>query len=409
MKIVYHHRTRAEDAQGIHIAEIQRAFRELGHEVVEVSLVPSASAGRGTKRRPNPLVRLLSRAAKALPDAGYELLELASNALVVARLRAAVRAAKPDLIYERYSLHNAAGVIAARAAGVPIVLEVNAPLAEERARHGGLAFPRIASRVERAIWTSATAVVTVSTPLADVIETAGVERRRILVLPNAVRREMLRPAAGGARIRELHGFRPEHVVFGFTGWFRPWHGLEHFLEAFADAGLEAEGARVLLVGEGQALPALKEIVARRGLERAVAFTGAVGRDAIGEYVAAFDVALQPHATRYASPMKVFEYLALGKPVVAVSTPALLEVLTDGMDSILFPPRDTSGMIEGVRCLLRDPTLRARMSAAARKTVERRGYFWDENARRTLEHLERVRRDGIPRSRVQLARERPASK
>lgn len=394
MKILYHHRTRAEDAQGIHIAEIQRAFRELGHEVLEVALVPAGGA-EGVRREPGAMVRIASRLAASVPPTGYELLELAGNAVTAARLTAAVRTAKPDLVYERYSLHNAAGALATRTARVPLVLEVNAPLAEERAKHGrsprnaGLAFPRLAMRVERAIWRAATAIVTVSTPLADLLVKAGVERRRILVLPNAVRREMMRAGSGAAAVRTAHGFAARDVVFGFTGWFRPWHGLEAFLEAFADANLAAEGARVMLVGEGQALPALREIVTRRKIADAVAFTGAVGRDAISDHIAAFDIALQPHATQYASPMKIFEYLALGKPVVAVRTPAIAEVLHDGIDSILFEPGDTPALVGGVRRLLRDGELRLRMSLAARESVIRRGFFWDENARRTLEHLSRL--------------------
>lgn len=403
MKILYHHRTRAEDAQGIHIAEIQRAFRELGHEVHEVALVPAGGAS-GRKRKPGLAVRFVSKAAAALPHAGYELLELASNGPVAARVAKAARGIAPDLIYERYSLHNAAGVMAARAGNVPLVLEVNAPLAEERARHGGLAFPSLAARIERSIWKAATAVVTVSTPLADVIEAAGVPRERILVLPNAVRREMLESSPSGDAVRAKHGFRPEHVVFGFTGWFRPWHGLETFLEAFSDAKLAEKGARVLLVGEGQALPALKEIVAKRGLREAVAFTGAVGRDGIAEHIAAFDAALQPHATHYASPMKIFEYLALGKPVVAVATPAVREILEDGVDSILFAPGDVKGLIDGVRRLLENRELRASMSRAAKDTVTRRGFFWDENARRTLEHMQRVRSMRLP---LAAPSERPA--
>jgi len=388
VKILYHHRTRAEDAQGIHIAEIQRAFRELGHDVVEVALVPAGGA-TGVRKEPSALVQAVSRAAASIPRAGYELLELGGNSVTASKLAMAIRAARPDLVYERYSLHNAAGAIATKMAGIPLVLEVNSPLAEERAAHGGLKFPRIAARLERAIWRAATAIVTVSTPLADVLVEAGVARERILVLPNAVRREMLFAGAGGPAVRAAHGFRPADVVFGFTGWFRPWHGLEAFLEAFADFGLSAHGARVLLVGEGQALPALKDIVKRRGLGDSVAFAGAVGRDAIADNIAAFDVALQPHATRYASPMKIFEYLALGKPVVAVRTPAIAEVLTDGVDSILFPAGDTEALVKGVRALLRDTALRSRMSLAAQATVTQRGFFWDENARRTLEHLSRL--------------------
>ena len=403
MKILYHHRTRAEDAQGIHIEEIQRGFRQLGHELQEVALIPrgGASTVDGSKKaRPSAAARAVSKAASFLPGWGYELAEMAGNAVVGAKLLSAIRAFQPDVVYERYSLHHAAGVAAARAAGVPIVLEVNAPLAEERSAHGGLAFPRLARKVESAIWSSATAIITVSTPLADSIVAAGVPRENILVLHNAVRREFFAAERNGQKVRERWGIKPGEVVCGFTGWFRPWHGLEGFLEAFADAGLAGAGAKVMLVGEGKALPALQEIVARRGLGGSVIFTGAVGRDDIADHVAAFDVALQPLATAYASPMKIFEYLALGKPVVAAATPAIAEALTHGRDSLLFPVGDSVAMVSALKQLVNDRALRERLSEGARDTIVSRGHFWDENARRTLAHLlERAAASGQERKAV----------
>lgn len=388
MKILYHHRTRAEDAQGIHIEEIQRAFRQIGHEVRECALIVRGD-GAQKAAKANPMVRAVSALAAKLPKSGYEIAEIGSNLVEAARVAAAVREWKPDLIYERYSLHNAAGLLASRWTGVPIVLEVNAPLAKERAAHGGLAFPGLAKQVEAGIWKGATAVVTVSTPLADEIVAAGVPRERILVLPNAIRREMVAQKRDGSKIRAKLGLSPADVVCGFTGWFRPWHGLEGLLEAFADAKLADRGAKVMLVGDGQALPALKEIVARRNLGSSVIFPGAIGREEIADYVAAFDIALQPLATAYASPMKIFEYLAMGKPVVAAATPAIEEILTDGRDSILFPVGDSVAMVRAIESLVDDKPWRTGLSEGARGTIVRRGFFWDENARRTLEHVERV--------------------
>lgn len=389
MRILYHHRTRAEDAQGIHIEEIQRAFRQLGHEVCESAIIPRGGAAEeGAPRSgPGPIARAVSAAAAHLPPAGYEAAELASNAPETARVIAAARRFRAELVYARYSLHDAAPVIAGRALSIPVVLEVNAPLAAERAAHGGLAFPRLARALERRIWRAATAVVTVSGELARRIAAEGVLRDRILVLPNAVRREMLTAPRDGAAVRARLGIRPEEIVFGFTGWFRPWHGLEAFLDAFAATGL-AGRARVLLVGDGAARASLEERVAKLALGDRVIFAGTVGRDAIADVIAAFDVAVQPAATPYASPMKIFEYLALGKPVVAASTPAIAEVLSEEIDSLLFTPGDGDGMKRALVRLASDDALRARLSSGARATITRRAMFWDENARRTLAHVAR---------------------
>ncbi len=389
MRILYHHRTRAEDAQGIHIEEIQRALRDLGHEVRESAIVPRGGDG------PSSGARLLSRVAAAAPRGLYEWMEIASNLPESARLLAEIRAFRPDAIYERYSLHNAAGAVAAAATGVPLLLEVNAPLAEERAANGGLTFPRIAAGVEARIWRASTAIVAVSTPLRDRIVAAGVAADRVRVVPNAVRREMLAAPRDGAPARRRLGIPADAVVVGFTGWFRPWHGLERLLEGFADAGLERHGATVLLVGEGRSLPALREVVARRGLERAVRFAGRVDREAIAAHIAAFDIALQPAATPYASPMKLFEYMALGTAIVAVATPAIRETLTDGVDALLFDEGDADGMMDRVTRLVLDRPLRERLGAEARRTIERQGHFWDRNASRSLDHLARCEVSSIP--------------
>lgn len=388
MKILYHHRTRAEDAQGIHIEEIQRAFRELGHDVVEVAMIPRGGAGSGA--RPSRIARAISAVAKRVPRAGYELLELAANGPETLKLTREIAAHSPDFVYERYSLHNAAGVLAARRAGVPIVLEVNAPLAEERAKHGGLSFERTAKRVEAAIWRSATAIVTVSGPLKSAIVDAGVDPDRVLVLHNAVRRSLLTERHDGNAVRAKLGIPPTAVVCGFTGWFRPWHGLESLLEAFADSRVHEKGAVLLLVGEGQALGDLMRIANERGIGKSIRFAGAIGRAEIFDYVAAFDLALQPAATAYASPMKIFEYLALGKPVVAAATPAIKEILTHGRDGLLFPEGEWRKMVDRIDELVSDTRLRERLARRAKETIETRGYLWDENARKTIELVTRER-------------------
>jgi glycosyltransferase involved in cell wall biosynthesis len=116
----------------------------------------------------------------------------------------------------------------------------------------------------------------------------------------------------------------------------------------------------------------------------VTFAGLVSRHEIIDYVAAFDIAIQPQVVAYASPLKLFEYMALARAIVAPSTPNIREVLTDGETALLFDPSDTNELRRAVERLCADPDLRDRLGTAARVAVEQKGLTWRNNARRITE-------------------------
>ena len=115
----------------------------------------------------------------------------------------------------------------------------------------------------------------------------------------------------------------------------------------------------------------------------VTITGPVGRDHIYDHIQAFDIALQPHVTAYASPMKIFEYLALGKCVIAPDLENIREILTPGEDSLFFRAGDANDMAHVIEQLAGDPERVRCMGWNARKTIETRRYYWLDNARRAV--------------------------
>ena len=127
MKILYHHRTQAEDAQGIHICEMVKAFRNLGHDV-KVSALVGQDEAEGKKIQRNYWKRL----NRFLPDWAYELMSLVYNLYGYRRLCQTIKSDCPNLIYERYSLNTFCGIWASRKFGIPLILEVNAPLYYEQ-------------------------------------------------------------------------------------------------------------------------------------------------------------------------------------------------------------------------------------------------------------------------------------
>ncbi|MHC4549400.1 MAG: glycosyltransferase family 4 protein [Planctomycetota bacterium] len=383
MRVLYHHRTLATDAQGVHIRAMIEAWRDLGHVVDEVSLVGSqdeASPRTGGER--NGFWGWLRR---GVPQICYEFLEYGYSPVGYRRLVAAIdEGPKPAFIYERYSLGNAAGIWASRRRKIPVIIEVNAPVALEKACYEGLKLPALASYMERRILSQAGRVVTVTGVLKKILVDEGIPEERIAVLPNGVKRGEFRPHERGERIRAELGIKPDDLVVGFVGWFRAWHGLDRLVDLAAHP--EAKRARivVLLVGDGPARPDLQARIERRGLAPSVRMLGAQKRAAIPEILSAFDIAVQPAATRYACPLKLIEYLASGKPVVAPRQENIQEIVRDEESALLFDPADGDALPRSVLGLARSSERRRAIARNGLAVIEKKGLYWEENARRVID-------------------------
>ena len=385
MRILYHHRTQAEDAQGVHIHEIIRCLRQQGHEVFEVALVQASDGPRASRASRSPLARLRRHA----PGFAYELAALAYNVAGYRKLARAIAAFGPDFIYERYSLFTACGIWAARRAGIPIVVEANSPLALEHENLGELTFRRLAHRAERWILSSSTRTIVVSTPMKEIFVARGVPAEQIEVVSNGVDPEAFHGRDVGGEVRRRYRLEGKRVL-GFVGWFREWHGLAELVTAIGGWGREMDHVHLLIVGDGPARDGVERSAQAAGVAERVHVTGAVGRAAMPEHIAAFDIALQPAATPYASPMKVFEYLAMGKPVVACRQPNLLEILEEDKNACFFEPGNPADLARVARRLLADPERLRRMSEAARRSVFERRYLWSDNAARAVHMAVRAR-------------------
>lgn len=355
----------------VHVQEVLRALLRAG---CEVELFATRLGGAA----PNDLRAIAVQALPPLPEGDVEQRARAALAGNEA-LSAALAAQRFDAVYERYSLWSHAGMAHARSAGIAGLLEVNAPLIDEQKNFRELPLPERAEQVARSVFADAGALLAVSPGVAAYLEGFAEARGRIHVVPNAVDPVRFASAAGCRRVRGA-------LTVGFLGTLKPWHGLPTLIAAFAIArerhGLDL---RLLLVGDGPERARIEADLAARGLGAVAHLVGAVAPAHVPELLADMDIAVAPYPASegfYFSPLKLYEYMAAGLPVVASDVGHLSSVIHHGVDGLLVPPDAPEALADALAELAGDPALRARLGGTARARVLRE-HTWDAVAERVL--------------------------
>ena len=297
----------------------------------------------------------------------------------------------PHLLYQRHSLFNAAGVVLARRLGVPLLLEANNSEVVARALWSRLVLRDLAERMERCAFRGADAIVAVSRIARDSLVARGAPAGRVLVNPNGVDPERFRPDIDGSGVRKSLGFAGDEVVCGFLGTFTRWHGVLFLADAIPEIARRHPGARFLFMGDGDLRSAAEERLAAAGVAGRCVFTGLIPHDAVAEHLAACDLLISPHlpfedgSPFFGSPTKLFEYMAMGRAVVASRLGQIGEVIEDGRSGMLYAPGSSAEFLERLGPVLEDVELRRRLGQEARRRVVAE-FTWRRNAERALDFL-----------------------
>jgi glycosyltransferase involved in cell wall biosynthesis len=224
-------------------------------------------------------------------------------------------------------------------------------------------------------------VIAISAGLRDDLLALGVPPERLLVAPDAVDPARFSALPARQAARAALGLPPHGPIVTYTGHLYPWKGAHTLARA---ARHLPPDALVCIVGgtpaDGAAFRAFLE---RKGLS-GVHLAGYVPPAEVPRWLAAADVLVLPNSgteaisARYTSPLKLFEYMAAGRPIVASDLPSLREVLADGQNAVLVPPDDAPALAGAIRSLLADPARAARLAAQGRADVA--GRTWDARAR-----------------------------
>lgn len=293
-----------------------------------------------------------------------------------------------DLIYQRYGRFTWAGVEASLRTGVPLFLEYNGSEVWIGKHWDMSGMIPLLERFERLNLNAAERIFVVSDVERRNLLRAGIADEKIVVNPNGVDTDKFRPGIGGPSVRQELGITPQETLAGFVGTFGPWHGVLTLAEAVTMLPTDS-AVRFLLVGAGKFREEVERIIRAAGMERQVIFTGHVEHERVPALLDACDILLSPHVPLedgsdfFGSPTKLFEYMAMGKGIVASRLGQIGDVLSDQETALLTEPGNARELADAILRLSRSPELRKRLGAAAREAAIDR-HTWKRNAGRVLE-------------------------
>jgi glycosyltransferase involved in cell wall biosynthesis len=302
-----------------------------------------------------------------------------------------IKHANPDFIYQRYARFSWAGVAASVRTGRPLFLEYNGSevwVGKHWDRVGSLG---LLERYERLNLNAAARIFVVSEVERRNLEARGVAADKIVLNPNAVDVELFRPGAGGAAVRRDLGIKETDLLAGFVGTFGPWHGVVELAQAIRAVPRDLP-VRFLFVGSGSLHGEVERLLAAEREAGRVIFTGAVVHERVPPLLDACDILVAPHVPLadgsdfFGSPTKIFEYMAMGKAIVASRLGQIGEVLSDEETALLVEPGNVSQLAAALVRVTESRELRARLGPNAREAAVH-NHTWTHNARRVLEAYE----------------------
>lgn len=364
-----------------HVRALIQAWASEGHDVVVFASDVGSGETKNARVIPIPLPAVAAGTGFQKKDRVFRALRhLWNNVAVEETLLKFLPTLRPDLLYERYSPFGVAGAHIAKRLGIPHLLEVNAPLAWEGKEYRRQALQEAADFLEAEAFASCSRIVAVSHELKEMLAGSGVPASKVVVVPNGVDVDLFRPEG---QVIPARSAGDETIVIGFVGSLKPWHGIDLLAEAFEKLGAN-ERLELLVVGEGPSAKIVDGL--KRQFPTRVRQVGAVAHHDVPKYVRAMDIAVAPYPDLerfYFSPLKVLEYMATGRAIVASSLGQIRELIRNGHNGVLARPGSAESLASSIELLASDRKLRRELGKAAMTTARRR-HQWSHRAAEILD-------------------------
>ena len=298
------------------------------------------------------------------------------------------------LIYERFGFMGYGGALTAARMGVPLILEINGDVPKEIELFDvkmSAVQRKVSMRITRLTLEAATGIVCVAASLKQrLIDGMGLNPRKIEVILNGADTELFAGSHDVVKVRQKYGLAPRPTV-AFVGSFQPWHGVDLLLDSFQVVQAKIPDAQLLLIGDGRGCADAERRVAAGELSRGVRFMGRLQNFQVAEVLSVTDVAVAPfpYTTTdiVGSPLKLFEYMAAGCPIVASWAP-IHDVIEHNVTGLRVEPADAAALAMAQVRLLSDADLRLRLSVKARAVALER-YSWDNTSKQLESFFFRV--------------------
>jgi len=377
-KILYFYITHAlEGFQGfnIHIMEFMNHANAIdGIEVI--------GAYELAKEQKNTIfyLRLFHKIKKYLPRFISDCLAIFSNIPDLFYALKKIKEYSPDIILFRHNHMKWYQNIVRKITGIPMLLEVNAPLTLERIQLKELALKRISFLLEKWSWQTADRIYVVSNALKNILS-SHVNPEKIVAIHNGVNKN-----AYTSILKE----KRETIIIGYAGSFRKYHGIDIlFSHVIPNVLSQYPQVTFLLVGTGGVLSDFqKNPSLTKELMQRVILPGHIRYHDLPEYISKMDITFMMDFTEYGSPLKLFEYMMARTCIIVPDRKPIREIIEDGKDGLFFKPRDESDFMRCLSKVLSDESFRDMLALNAYEKVIN-NYTWDHNAKRVVEVLKSI--------------------
>jgi len=321
---------------------------------------------------------------------GFKISCIFSNGWFLLQVLSFMRSKRIDYIYQRYSMLNVVGIILARIKKIPLILEFNGSEAWVDAHwspNKKLKANSLVILFEQWNVKYADHIIVVSQVLKDMLVSRGVSAQKILVNPNGVDTELFNASKHEKKAKELRNTLDitNKFVFGFIGSFSYWHGIETISAMIPKVVKQNAHAHFLLIGSGPLFEQCKNEIQKAGASHAVTFMGCIPYERAPEYLALCDAFLcpsQPNADGtpfFGSPTKLFEYMSMGKPIIASRVDQLQDIIDPSFGILVDHDNVENFVFAAQKLIAYDMHDRKDMGRVARETAVH-NFSWQKHTK-----------------------------
>ena len=374
----------ASTGYGSHMRGMVEAFEELGHEV-QVLVMGKKPAANFSK---NDSKNHKSKIKKFIPGIIWRTLKelkwIQFDGFARKKLIQKIHSFEPDLIYERSAWMSNGSIQVIKKFGIKHVVEINAPFEEETKSFegSGSLIHFIGKYKFKNLLNSCTAIASINSELTRELSLRyGIDKKKFIFTPNAISKAEIQLAKQCINPAHLDHLKNKKV-FGFVGSILPYHGVDVCIRAFAQ--LKRDDIHLLVVGDGYLIPAYKKICEELHLLNQVTFTGPIPKKEIWNYLSVMDIMLLPSTAWYCSPVKLFEYALMEKPIIAIDKSGVLDIFSE--ESCALFSGSEEELLFRFQEFLNQPDKYRFMGKLSKEIVIKK-HQWTNNADAILKHIE----------------------